>query len=348
MADAGVIIDPILVQRLVEQAVQDNILNAVESLTSDPAWLAKIERMVNQTVLQETITRLSAVDINPAIKQRIDESMKAFQQDILKKFVSTGITDHATVTQIIVTDNTTVVDNGLVTPSIEVTETATVQNLIVKGSINTDNHSWTNLTTQISQKTLDLMTAEWTDGLVQQTAERIQKQGIDFDQITVSGEKLINGNQLARSITETNIQTVGSLRQLIVTGEAHLNNTISVLNKRIGINTQEPEMALSVWDEEVSIVVGKYKAKQAYIGTNRDQGIVIGVNRSPQIEISSEGLTTVKKLQVGLHKISHDNKVPGWTGTRGDIVFNSNPGPDRVFAWVCLGAFKWQTLKSAE
>ena len=47
-------------------------------------------------------------------------------------------------------------------------------------------------------------------------------------------------------------------------------------------------------------------------------------------------------------KISHDVQVPGWAGTRGDMVFNTNPGPDRVFAWVCLGAHKWQTLKSAE
>ena len=72
------------------------------------------------------------------------------------------------------------------------------------------------------------------------------------------------------------------------------------------------------------------------------------MNRLPQIEIDPAGLTRIKKLQVGLHKISHDVQVPGWSGTRGDIVFNSNPGPDRVFAWVCLGAHKWQTLKSAE
>jgi hypothetical protein len=107
-------------------------------------------------------------------------------------------------------------------------------------------------------------------------------------------------------------------------------------------------MALSVWDEEVSIVIGKNKANEAYIGTNRDQSIAIGVNRKPQIEIGANGLTTIKKLQVGLHKISHDVRVPGWAGTRGDIVLNTNPGPDRVFAWVCLGAHKWQTLKSAE
>ena len=159
---------------------------------------------------------------------------------------------------------------------------------------------------------------------------------------------LVNGNQLSKNIKETKIETTGTLRSLQVAGEAHLNNTMSVVKKRVGINTEEPEMALSVWDEEVSLIFGKHKAKEAYIGTSRAQGLTIGVNRTPQIEITTDGLTQIKKLQVGIHKISHHTEVPGWSGTRGDIVFNSNPGDDRVFAWVCLGAFKWQVIKSAE
>jgi hypothetical protein len=133
-----------------------------------------------------------------------------------------------------------------------------------------------------------------------------------------------------------------------VLGEASFNkNTLNVVNKRIGINTESPEMALSVWDEEISVVIGKNKAKQAYIGTNRDNGVAIGVNRVPQIELEVDGMTTIKKLRVGLHRISHDVQVPGYSGTRGDIVFNSNPGPSNVFAWVCLGGHRWQDLKSS-
>jgi hypothetical protein len=130
--------------------------------------------------------------------------------------------------------------------------------------------------------------------------------------------------------------------------KSHIYDTLSVINHRVGINTTTPESALSIWDEEVSVIIGKHKAKQAYVGTSRDQGLALGVNREPQIEIDTAGLTRIKKLQVGLHKISHDTQVPGWSGTRGDMVFNANPGADRVFAWVCLGAHKWQTLKSAE
>jgi len=142
---------------------------------------------------------------------------------------------------------------------------------------------------------------------------------------------------------------VGVLKTLTVDGESIFNNqTLAVLNKRIGVNTISPEMALSVWDEEVSIVIGKNKANEAYIGTNRAQGVSIGVNRQPQIEISADGLTRIRQLQVGLHRVSHAAQVPGWSGTKGDIVFNSDPNDTPVFAWVCIGAHRWKTLKSAE
>ena len=348
MSDSGITVDPGLVKRLVEQAIEDNILSAVQNISSDPAWLARIEHMINQTVVQETMIRLGSMDLNPLIKQRVDENMALFQQTLLTNFTSAGISDLATNCQLTIMDDTTVIDNCLTARNMDVAESITVQNLIVKGAINTDNQSWVNLANDISRKTLEKLTKEWNARLVEEVTQQIKDNGISFDQIQVGGESLVNGNRLSNAITESNIQSLGTLRNLTVNGEAKINNTVSVVNKRLGINTESPEMALSVWDEEVSVVIGKNKAKQAYIGTNRDQGLVIGVNRLPQIEIDSTGLTAIKKLQVGLHKISHDTKVPGWSGTRGDIVFNSNPGPDRVFAWVCLGAFKWQTLKSAE
>ena len=127
-----------------------------------------------------------------------------------------------------------------------------------------------------------------------------------------------------------------------------LNETVNVIRKRVGVNTEEPEMAISVWDEEVCVSVGKYKNQQAYIGTNRNHAVSIGVNKEPQITLDTEGLTTVKKIRVGQHRIGHASEVPGWSGTRGDIMFNSNPTPGSAFGWVCLGAFKWKALKVVE
>jgi hypothetical protein len=349
MADTGITVDPNLIQRLVEQAVEININKLVDQICADPAWTERVERLINQATVQETMSRLSAIDIGPTIKQRVDENMQRFTDSILKNFTSTGIVDQATKCELIVLEDGVVVENCLTANSIEAVDSLRVQNLVVTGSINTDNSSWTALADSISQKTLNQLTESWNKDLVDQVAAQIQEHGIDFEQILVGGKIIIDGNQLTRAVTESSLQSVGTLKSLSVSGEAKFNNnTLNVLNKRLGVNTDAPEKALSIWDEEVSIVIGKHKLNQAYLGTNREQSVAIGVNREPQIEINTDGLTTIKKLQVGLHKISHAAQVPGWSGNKGDIVFNSNFGANRVFAWVCLGAYKWQTLKSAE
>ena len=263
--------------------------------------------------------------------------------------IKNGIQDLATTCQLTVMDDVTVVENQLVSKDLQIMNAAVIQDLVVLGTVNIDNSSWTQLAAGISEKTLAQLTEAWKEELTKQVADHIGTKGVNFESVSVGGNPLVNGNTLSRTITDTNIQQTGILRNLEVAGEAVFNKqTLSVLNKRIGVNTQTPEMALSIWDEEVSIVIGKHKANNAYIGTNRAQGIAIGVNRVPQIEITVDGVTRIKKLQVGSHCISHAIQVPGWAGTRGDIVFNSNPTNDAVFAWVCLGSYQWKTLKSAE
>jgi len=348
MIDTGITVDPNLVQRLVEQAVEANINKLVDQICADPDWTARVERMINQTVVHETMSRLSSIDLNPTIKQRVDENMQQFTDSLLKNFASTGISDLASQCELTVMDGAVVAENSLTSKNLQVVDAAEIQHLVVTGSINTDNQSWSALSADISQRTLDALTDSWQATLIKQVATHIQAQGIEFEQVLLGGEKLLHEGKLSRAITDSNIQTVGTLRTLQVQGEASFNkNTMHVMNKRVGVNTDTPEKALSVWDEEVSIVIGKHQSNQAYVGTNRDQGLVIGTNRQPQIEISADGLTAVRRLQVGSYKIGHDTRVPGWSGTRGDIIFNTDPGADLVFAWQCLGGLRWQAIKGS-
>jgi hypothetical protein len=164
----------------------------------------------------------------------------------------------------------------------------------------------------------------------------------------VDGHPLISGDQLNNSIRHSRLQSVGELNSLSVKGEAHLYNTLSVLNHRIGVNTTAPQSALSVWDEEVAINIGKFKNNTAYIGTNQHQGMHFGVNRQTAIEIDSDANTTIKNLRLGIHKVSFAAELPNYAGNKGELVFNSNPKvDDTVFAWVCLGGHKWKVLRSA-
>jgi len=355
MFEAGLIpgvqqfVDHNKIKHSVDSAVEQIIQSSVDQFGQDPAWQAQVERLITQAVAQETLARLGNIDLGPSIKQYVEDYMQRFTTGLLENFTSSGIVDRAGQCELTVMDDAVVIENVLHAKNIQAQESLQVQNLVVTGSINTDNDSWSALSSHISQQTLDKLTAEWNGRLVQEVTEQIQSQGIKFEQIRLGDDPVIEGNRLTDTVVDSNLQSVGRLRSLRVQGEARFNNTtMTVLNKRVGINNDTPEKALGIWDEEVSIVIGKHKLNQAYMGTNRDQSLVIGVNREPQIEVAVTGLTTIKQLQVGQHRISHSAQVPGWSGTRGDIVFNANPANDRVFAWVCLGAFKWQTLKSAE
>ena len=338
----------------VDRSVEGYIEQTIAQLTLDPAWIEKVENLVNQNFQRRFNERLSLVDVNSLIRDNIDAGIDRFREKLLADFNSDGIKDLAQQIELTVMDQAVVVENQLATRELSVEEntkvkgTLDVNNLCVRGTINTDNRSWDELAQRAADQALASMTEVWINELVTRVLDRARENGgIDFNSVRIDGDTLVEGNRLGSHITESNIQSTGPLRELSVAGHTQLNETVTVNRRRVGINTEDPEMALSVWDEEVSIVAGKIKQQTAYLGTSRLSNLAIGVNRVPQIEIDIEGLTTIKQLRLGQHRISHDREIPGYSGTRGDIVFNSDPKPDTPFAWVCLGGFKWQPLKSA-
>lgn len=338
-------IDQDTIKKAVDQAVEQNILSAIQHLGQDAAWLQKIERMINQSVINQTLATLNSIEVDNVIQTRVDE---LFRQRKMTNFCSSGIVDTATKNQLTVMDDTVVIENQLVAKDFEAVDSIKVKNLMVTGGINIEDPSWDPLNSKITDSVLASISDKWRRDLTQQISSDIKQNGINFADIKIGNDFLIKDNQLSTSVTESNLQKVGQLRTLNVAGETNIGETFTVNKNRVGINTASPEMALSVWDEEVCVIVGKHKSKQAYVGTSRDQGLVLGTNRTPHLEIDTDGVTTIKKLRLGNNLISHGTEAPGYSGTRGDLVININPGNDRVFGWVCLGAFKWQTLRCVE
>ena len=340
----GQYVDYDYIKQSVDSSTQELVNQAISELAIDKKWLGKLETQVNQLMVQRVVAGLNSTDISSIINRRVDET----SANIVKKLIP-GIQDSSTQVELTVLDKNVVVENTLTARDISVVDSVIVQNLVVKGSVNTDNQSWTALANSISKQTLDSLTDQWKHTLIIQVAEHIKQQGIDFDSVTINGHKVVDGSRLSNSITDSNLQTLGKLTKLVVDGEVNLNNTLTVAGRRLGVNTTDPEMALSVWDEEVSVIAGKYKNNQAYIGTSRKQSLAIGVNKNPAIEIDDSGSTAIKKLQVGIHKISHADEVPNYSGTKGDIVFNSTPSINSdVFAWQCLGGFKWKVIRAVQ
>lgn len=332
------------IKKSVNDSTQELVQSAIDNLTIDPVWMEKIETIVNQGVARKIVADLSKVDLGPIIKGHIDTTVKSLNKNVFNSIQS--LSENVELTLL---DQHVVVEKQFTANSIEAVDSLVVKNLVVKGSINTDNQAWIDLSTDISKKTLDQLNEEWRTALTKQVSEYISSNGINFSNIKVDGELLVKDGKLSSGILESNLQVVGALQKLTVVGETHLGQTVSVNKKRMGINTIDPDMALSIWDEEVTISAGKFKSQVGFIGTTRKQGLVIGVNKTPAIEIDDNGLTAIKKVQIGIHKISHGNEVPNYSGTKGDIVFNANPTIENpVFAWQCLGGFRWKVIKAVE
>ena len=160
MVSPVITLDPTTVEQMISQAVEDNISTAIQNLGQDPDWLEKIERQVNQAVVDQVVRQFGQIDLNPIIKERVDENMHLFQQDILKNFTSTGIVDQATTRQLTITDDDTVVENQLTSKNLNVAKVAIIEDLIVRGSVNIDNPSWVTLANGISEKTLDRLSSQ--------------------------------------------------------------------------------------------------------------------------------------------------------------------------------------------
>lgn len=149
---------------------------------------------------------------------------------------------------------------------------------------------------------------------------------------------------------EVNSKRQENLKQLDVSGEAYLSETLYTTpgNNRVGINTMDPSDALTVWDQEVEVVVGKHKNQEGYVGTRRRQDLNIGANNKVGVTITSDGSVKIDKLTLMNRVISESDRVPGNAAKTGDIVLNTKPAPGSYIGWVCLDGIKWSGFGKIE
>ena len=346
-------VDPVVISQTIDRAVEQQIVRSLDLLAADPDWIAKMETLVNQNYMRRVSEWISTRDLDGMVASLIDASVDRWQDRLKHDFTTRGMHDGAETLELALTPGQVRITNSLSCPDMMISDKVEVQgvlevkDLVLRGTINTDNVSWNELSNRIAQDTLDLITDQWRQDLVNGVLEIAKTQGIEFQNVTLRGLPLVENGTLNSTIRHSQLESLGTLDRLSVVGDADLTDTVHVRNRRVGINTLDPEMALSLWDEEVTVVAGKLKQGHAFLGTARSQNFSLGVNRKPYLEIDAEGLITVKNFRIDRHRVSFAAQVPGYSGTRGDLVFNSDPNDGQPFAWVCLGAFRWQPLRAA-
>jgi len=321
-------------ERLVKQQLNLAIAEYLESLASSENWINDLKQMISASVGRTLIQELKEYRLDKIVN---DTVVRLFEAE--KALTKNGIDDQADATELTVMNGAVVAENHLVATDIRAIDSIKAKTIIAD-SIDTN---WDTLAKDVLSRVEVELKNEIIHGVVE-----VAKAGIDFNNVTIQGSPLVSGDTLSPRIRKTNISTVGTLNQLHVAGEALVHNTAYVGNKRVGINTQEPAMSLDVWDEEVQVSIGKKKERTAYIGSNRLQNLQIGVNGKGNITITDKNVVIVENLQVDKYRISWGTSVPGTSGGKGDIVFNTNVGPNNpVFAWMCVGGHNWVALNAS-
>lgn len=264
---------------------------------------------------------------------------------VIHKFGSTGIQDNASDCQLTILDEATIVENKFITAEADIKGDLTVEGqLNLMGELNPDAPFVEDLIAMSAGRVALQLNNTFFEKYSDLVFNLITQNGLDLSKLTFGGKTVIEGNTLGTFITESNIQKVGELKQLTVRGETLLYNTLYVGNQRVGVNTTSPSSALSVWDEEVEIVAKKQQKDVAYIGTIRNNALVLGSNGNPNLTLGVDGSASVSKLHIGAVELTSAAAQPTHNAKRGVIVFNENVDVDKPLGWVSLGGARWAKI----
>lgn len=282
---------------------------------------------------------IPATAINPVGLVLSADSIKG---GMISNFSSQGIEDKSTQVQMTLMDAGVVVENKLVSLGLEVHGDTTLKgNVSIEGDISEASPFYQRLvqsaTTAVHGNLNETLFGNYSNLIF----EQIKADGLDLNRITLNGAEIIKGNQLNAGITQTNIQRVGTLVDLQTQGESYLSETLYVGKNKVGVGTIEPAHALSVWDQEVEVGVGKRSRDTAWIGTPRNQDIVLSANNNDNLVLGRDGSVTVQQLNVNKIAIISSPSTPNVDAPRGTVAFNENPAAGQAVGWISLGGGAW-------
>lgn len=185
----------------------------------------------------------------------------------------------------------------------------------------------------------------------------------------IDNTSVLTKSELGNTITSSNLQTVGRLRNLETTGDLNVdqfvfyNSTFS----RLGIGTDAPNASLSIADETLEIILGADN-QEAVIGNWTSHTLNLVTDNTPRIIVKHNGDVTIGqkgntdtkvnvygKLGVGVtnpdddvslttsgsvrfngRKFMNGSEIPT-TGyyKKGDIIWNNEPLDTGYVGWVC-------------
>ncbi len=357
---------------------QDKINNTITSMVNQMIQQGSLQKMIDdkmgaelqtkmdEAVLSRVSNMVSRVDLGTEISEKIEQFVvnkvktltlpngiiplhavntagltlpaDAITQGLFKDFSSTGIEDIAKGVEITIMDGAVVVENNLISNQISIQDSAEF-----KGSVNIagDLRVVGNLV---------MLNPSFHQQIVGIVNDRIAENRKDYvldiagSAICSNGKEVLTEENLGPSVISSNLRKVGNLIELSVRNNLRVGETLHVSDNRIGINTEEPAGALTIWDDDAELTIRKHKNKTTYLGTTRDCDLVLGINGKVVMGLRKDG-ATVETLDVGGIKISTADSIPEREGTPSELVIMRRAVDGQPWAYQCVEGKAWAALR---
>jgi hypothetical protein len=324
-------------KELVEEKVQESLLLVdFQKAMTDAVGIVVADRM------QEFVFPPNSIDPKALKLLEFKISGDNVSGGIIENFSSMGIEDRASQVALTILDENTVIENNLLTKDLTVEGSMTINGeFVVNGTVPEESNFYRSLVAKTTHSTLTAVDANLFDNYSNLIFDKIRTDGLDLTKITLDGTEVLKSSSLGSAIVNSNLQTLGELKELRVSGESIMAQTFYVTPRRVGINTIEPSAALSVWDDEIEIVAKKKSQNVGILGTTRQQKLVITANNKDNIVLSEDGSAQIDDLKIGSMRFTTANSPPNYVSERCHVVWNTNPNPGGPLGWICLGGANW-------
>lgn len=329
------------VKSITEDKVQSAVATQVAAIDFHKAMADAVSTIVNDKIAEYNFPD-NSIPIQSLKFGNTKLSGDQIQGGIIQNFGSSGIDDKATQVALTILDSATVIENNLITKDLTVEGAVTINGSFdLVGSVKKESVFYQTLVSDAKQSTMSSLNQTLFDSYSNLVWDKIKNEGVDLSKISINGKEILNEKSLSSSVTESNLQKVGQLKELQVQGESFFAETLYVTAKRVGVNTIEPSAALSIWDEEIEITAGKKQKDVASISTPRSQKLLLSANNKENLILDTDGSTRINDLRIGTMRFTTASSPPNYVSDRGHVVWNNNPNPGGPLGWICLGAANW-------
>jgi hypothetical protein len=321
--------------------IDEAVKNRVSGSNFNEVLTSSLSRIISDRISEFVFPDNSI----PASSLKFDNykiSGNHIQGGIISSFSSVGIDDRATQIALTILDEVTVVENNLITKDLTIEGAMTVNGeFVVNGQVPKDSAFFNQLVNDSADAAIDKIDSNLFENYSRIIFNQIRTEGLDLNKITLNNNEVIKDNTLGPSIINSNLQKLGTLRELQVSGESIIAESFYVTKGRVGINTIEPSAALSIWDDEIEITASKRQKDMGSFGTPRPQQLTLFANNKNNIILETDGSVQINDLKIGQMRFTSADRPPSYVSERNHIVWNTNPNPGGPLGWVCLGGANW-------